>query len=305
MDNTGLTAFTLLAPSDWTDYALLDSGDGRKLERFGQYTFIRPEPQAFWSPALRHKQWETADAVFQTSDEGEKGNWQMKHPLESRWIMHYKTIRFWVRPTPFRHLGVFPEQATQWDWISSIIQKADRPVKILNLFGYTALATLMAADAGAAITHIDASKPAITWGRENQQLSGLEDRPIRWINDDALKFLQREIRRGATYDGFIMDPPKFGRGPKGEIWKLYELLPHLLNSCRSLLGEHPLFAVLTAYGINSSALSLRYAMEEMFAGYDGSTTAGEMVLVEQSARRLLSTAIFSRWVTNRFSAVDR
>jgi 23S rRNA (cytosine1962-C5)-methyltransferase len=148
VDNTVLPAFTFLSPSEWRDYALLDSGYGRKLERFGQYTFIRPEPQAFWSPALQQKNWEAADAMFQTSDGEDKGNWQCQHPLESRWIMRYRTLSFWARATPFRHLGVFPEQATQWDWISAIIQKAERPVKVLNLFGYTALATLAAAEAG-------------------------------------------------------------------------------------------------------------------------------------------------------------
>lgn len=295
MDKQERPTFAFLSPSEWRDYALLDSGDGRKLERFGQYTFIRPEPQAFWSPALPQQQWDAADATFQTSDGEDKGNWQCRHPLEPRWIMRYKRLSFWARTTPFRHLGVFPEQATQWDWISAVIQKADRPVKVINLFGYTALATLAAAQAGAAVTHVDASKPAITWARENQQLSGLEDRPIRWIQDDALKFLRREIRRGAKYDGFIMDPPKFGHGPKGEIWKLYDLLPDLLKACRALLNDHPLFAVLTAYGINSSALSLRYALDEMFAGYDGSVTAGEMGVIEQSAGRMLSSAIFSRW----------
>jgi 23S rRNA (cytosine1962-C5)-methyltransferase len=295
VDKHERSPLVFLSPSAWKDYALLDSGAGRKLERFGQYTFIRPEPQAFWSPALPQQQWDAADATFEMNDGEDKGNWQCRHPLDARWIMRYKTLSFWARTTPFRHLGVFPEQATQWDWISDIIKQAERPVKVLNLFGYTALATLAAAEAGAAVTHIDASRPALTWARENQQLSGLEDRPVRWIQDDALKFLRREVRRGARYDGFIIDPPKFGHGPKGEIWKLYEFLPDLLKACRALLSDHPLFAVLTAYGISSSALSLRYALAEMFAGYDGLLTAGEMGVVEQSGGRLLSSAIFARW----------
>ena len=291
-------AYTLLAPSGWTDYALLDSGGGAKLERFGRYTFVRPEPQAIWSRALREKDWEAADGVFTGGDESEdggSGRWQFRHPLEDRWVMRYKDIHFWVRATSFRHLGVFPEQASQWDWMRERIAQAGRPVRVLNLFGYTGIATLVAARAGAQVTHVDASKQIMAWARENQALSGLEDRPVRWLIDDALKFVQREARRQARYDGLVIDPPKFGRGPKGEVWKLYESLPALLSACRSLLSTHPLFAVLTAYAIRTSALSLHYALEEMFAGYQGALTTGEMVNVEQSAGRMLSTAIFSRW----------
>ena len=253
-----------------------------------------------WSPALPQKHWEAADAVFQGEEQEDGGRWQFRNTaLEPRWTMHYKNINFWVRATPFRHLGVFPEQVSQWHWIDETIREAHRPVRVLNLFGYTGLATLVAAHAGAAVTHVDASKQVISWARENQVLSNLEDRPIRWIIDDALKYVQREVRRQVQYDGIIIDPPKFGRGPKGEVWKLYESLPILLNACRSLLSQRPLFTVLTAYAIRTSALSLHYALEEMFAGYDGSITAGEMVIVEQSAGRMLSTAIFSRWVSKQ------
>ena len=292
--------FTLLSVPDWAEYALLDSGAGAKLERFGKYTFIRPEPQAIWSPALAQKHWEAADAAFQGDDQEDGGRWQFRNAIEPRWIMHYKNISFWARATPFRHLGVFPEQASQWQWIDETIREAQRPVRVLNLFGYTGLATLVAANAGATVTHVDASKQVISWARENQALSNLEDRPVRWIIDDALKYVQREVRRQVQYDGLIIDPPKFGRGPKGEVWKLYESLPNLLKACRSLLSQRPLFTVLTAYAIRTSALSLHYALEEMFAGYDGSITAGEMVIVEQSAGRMLSTAIFARWTSNQF-----
>lgn len=290
--------YSLLAPSGWSDYALLDSGGGAKLERFGRYSFVRPEPQAFWSRALPAKAWETADGIFAGGDDGDdggSGRWQFKRTLEERWMMRYKDIRFWARATSFRHLGVFPEQAVQWDWMSELIERAGRPIRVLNLFGYTALATLMAARAGAQVTHVDASKQILTWARENQELSGLQDRPVRWIIDDALKFVQREGRRQSRYDGLIIDPPKFGRGPKGEVWKLYESLPALLSACRAVLSERPLFTVLTAYAIRTSALSLHYALDEMFAGYHGTLTSGEMVNVEQSAGRMLSTAIFSRW----------
>ncbi len=292
-------AFELLAPAGWKEYALLDTGEGSRLERFGKYTFVRPEPQATWSRALSQREWEAADGVFQGEDNEDGGRWQFKRPIEDRWIMRYDNLRFWVRATSFRHLGAFPEQASQWEWMQSLIQNAGRPVRVLNLFGYTGLATLVAASAGAHVTHVDASKQSIAWARENQALSQLEDRPVRWIIDDALKFAQREERRQAHYDGLIIDPPKFGRGPKGEIWKLYESLPMLLDACRSLLSEHPLFTVLTAYAIRTSALSLYYTLEEMFKGFGGALSCGEMGNIEQSAGRFLSAAIFARWEARR------
>jgi 23S rRNA (cytosine1962-C5)-methyltransferase len=291
--------FALLFSPDWQDYALLDSGAGARLERLGPYTFVRPEPQALWQRALPPAAWEEAHAVFLGSasrgEEEEHGRWRFLRPLEPRWMVRYKQLRFWAAPTPFRHLGVFPEQASHWDWLSALIGQARRPVKVLNLFGYTGLASLAAAYAGAAVTHVDASPKVLAWARDNQALSGLAQRPIRWIVDDALKFAQREVRRGVRYDGLIIDPPKFGRGPRGEVWKLHESLPLLLQTCRSLLSEQPLFVVLTAYAIRTSALSLYYLLQEMLHGYGGTMTAGEMVLVEESAHRLLSTAIFARW----------
>ncbi len=289
---------SLLVTPGWEDYELLDSGAGAKLERFGPYTFVRPEPQALWQPALPEKDWANADAVFQGSDEQEGGRWQFRRPVEPRWIMRYKHVHFWAQATSFRHLGVFPEQASHWEWMSKQIKDAQRPVKILNLFGYTGLSTLVAASAGASVTHVDASKKTIAWARENQVLSGLEDRPIRWLVDDALKFVQREARRQATYDGFIIDPPKFGRGPKGEVWKLEESLPELLQACQAILSESPLFIVLTAYAIRASALSLYYGLDEIMSGYTGAIMTGEMGILERSAGRILSTAIFARWFSS-------
>nr|BBH95381.1 SAM-dependent methyltransferase [Thermogemmatispora argillosa] len=292
----------LLAPSDWQDYALLDSGAGARLERLGPYCFVRPEPQALWQPALPRKLWERADAVFVggsplLEDQEQHGRWQFRRPIESRWMVRYKHLSFWAAPTPFRHLGVFPEQASHWNWLAELVSRAARwrPVRVLNLFGYTGLASLAAASAGASVTHVDASRKILEWARANQALSGLSSRPIRWIVDDALKFAQREVRRGSRYDGLIIDPPKFGRGPRGEVWKLQESLPGLLQTCRSLLSEEPLFVVLTTYAIRASALSLYYALAEMMRGYGGTITTGEMVLIEESAQRLLSTAIFARW----------
>jgi 23S rRNA (cytosine1962-C5)-methyltransferase len=285
----------LLASPDWVDYELLDSGGRSKLEKFGSYRFVRPEPQAIWAPSLPQREWDRAAAIFQATDEQEGGRWIFNRPVDPRWIMQYKDLRFWAQATPFRHLGVFPEQANHWDWMQRLIRTRRGPTRVLNLFGYTGLATLAAAAAGATVTHVDASKKAIAWARENQQLSELDDRPVRWILDDALKFVRREVRRDQHYEGFIIDPPPFGRGPKGEIWRLEESLPLLLQECRALLSAEPLFTVLTAYAIKSSALSLYYALDEMFSGFDGALTAGEMVLRERSAGHLLSTAIFARW----------
>jgi 23S rRNA (cytosine1962-C5)-methyltransferase len=210
-------------------------------------------------------------------------------------MMQYKGLKFWVQTSASRHLGVFPEQACQWDWISSIVQELHRPARVLNLFGYTGLASLAAAQAGARVTHIDASKKAITWARENQELSSLDDKPIRWIVDDALKFVEREVRRGSQYEGLILDPPKFGRGPKGEVWEFYKLIPALLAECRKVLCPQPLFVMLTAYAIKASSLTLFYAVQEMMGEYKGKTTAGELVTQEKSGGRIISNAVFARW----------
>ncbi len=285
----------LLASPDWTDYELLDSGAGSKLERFGPYRFVRPEPQAILQPTLDEQEWRRADAVFRTDSNTEGGRWSFNRQIEPQWIMRYKNLSFWAQPTPFRHMGVFPEQANQWDWVRGHVEAARGQARVLNLFGYTGIASLAAASAGAAVTHVDASKKTIGWARENQVLSGLDDRPIRWILDDALKFVRREVRRGAQYDGFIIDPPPFGRGPKGEIWRIDDGLPELLRECRQLMSDAPLFMVLTAYAIRFSALSLRYLLSETIADFGGTLAGGEAVIPEQRTDRLLSTAIFARW----------
>jgi 23S rRNA (cytosine1962-C5)-methyltransferase len=285
----------LLTAPDWTDYELLDSGSGARLERFGPYIFVRPEHQAVWSPALDKERWQSAHAVFQTTGGESGGQWKFNRPLQGSWIMSYKGLRFRAQASSSRQLGVFPEQAAHWDWMDGLIRQANRPVQVLNLFGYTGLATLAAARAGASLTHVDAARKAISIGRENQALSGLEDRPIRWLVDDAFKFVKREVRRGSKYEGIILDPPKFGRGPQGQVWELFESLPALLDDCRALLSRDPLFVVITAYAIRASALSVYYALAEMLNGMGGTLTTGEMSLVERSAGRLLSTAIYARW----------
>jgi len=310
------SSFTFLEASHWTDYALLDSGDGLKLERFGKYVFVRPESQAIWKRSL-DAEWKQAHAVFQPTGEESGGHWDFKKTLaphasagevEEKWEMRYVldpsiiekgALKFWVMTTPGRHLGVFPEVAAHWDWFSKLIHHGihgeHRETNVLNLFGYTGLATLAAASAGAKVTHVDASKKSVSWARENQELSNLGEKPIRWIVDDALKFVQREARRGVKYDGIILDPPKFGRGPKGEVWEVYKSLPNLFEACRACLSEHPLFVVTTLYAVRASAIHVAQAMEDMMAGFGGKIEMGELVTREQSAGRLLSQAVYARW----------
>lgn len=292
----------LLQPArGWEDYELVDTGNSWKLERYGKYLLKRPEPEAVWRPALPEKAWNAAHAVFRPSNEENGGHWETLKPVDERWAMRYRGLRFWVQLSASRHVGAFPEQAGQWDWMTEQIQRRRGQVNVLNLFGYTGIATLTAAAAGARVTHIDASKKVIGWARENQQLSGLEEKPVRWIVDDALKFVEREARRGNLYDGLILDPPKFGRGPRGEVWEFYKLLPELLAACRSVFSKQPCFLVLTAYAVKASALTLHNAVSEMMGGVSGQTEAGEVVLQEQSAGRLLSMAIFARWRTGEGS----
>ena len=286
---------SLLHSDDWQDYELLDCGNGRKLERYGDYLLARPETEAVWSPALPEKEWKKAAANFMPSAEENGGHWVAQRPLPDYWALTYKGLHFTVQTTASRHLGVFPEQANHWDWIGAQIKAAHRPLKVLNLFGYTGMASLAAAQAGAAVTHVDASRKVVNWARDNQALSGLSDRPIRWIIDDAVKFVQRESRRGAGYDGIILDPPKFGRGPKGEVWEFYKFLPELLKGCQQILSPDPVFMVLTAYAVKASSITMHFAMQEILQKYDGSLESGEIVLDEKSAGRILSTAVFARW----------
>jgi 23S rRNA (cytosine1962-C5)-methyltransferase len=284
---------------DWEDYALLDSGDGYKLERFGSCTLIRPESLAMWRPSLSKEDWNAAHAAYELTGKGEQGRWIFRQPVGSFWTMRYKRFVFRVDISSSRHIGVFPEHAVQWDWIGEQIAKAGRPIRVLTLFCYTGLATLAAALAGASVTHLDASQRAVSIGRENQALSGLEDRPIRWIIDDALKFVRREARRGARYDAIVMDPPKFGRGPKGEVWEFFKSFPHLCKACRNVLTERPLFVLLTAYAKRASAPELYGMIEGMMAGFNGSMAAGELITVERSAGRVLPHSLSIRWVAGR------
>lgn len=280
------------------DYALLDSGDGEKLEQYGPYRIVRPEGQAIWRRALPPAEWSRADAVF-TGDTDEEGigRWRFpKTPLGETWPMKHDGIHYLGRFTSFRHVGVFPEQASHWDHLTSLIERAGQPVKVLNLFGYTGLASLVAARAGAEVTHVDASKKAIGWARENQEIAGLQQKPIRWICDDAMKFAEREVRRGSHYDIVLFDPPAYGRGPKGEVWQLFTDLPALTDLCCQILTPNPLAVVLTAYSIRASFFAIHALMRDTFAGMGGTVESGELIIREKAVGRALSTSLFSRWI---------
>lgn len=285
--------FELLQTPRWSDYELLDSGNGEKLERYGDYTFIRPETQALWRPALAASVWKEAHAAFAVS--GDSGNWEIRKKIPEQWLMDYQGIKFWAQPTPFRHMGVFPEQACHWDWAKALLESRPQPSQVLNLFGYTGVFSLVAASAGAHVTHLDASKKSITWAKENQAAAGLSDKPIRWMLDDAQKFVEREARRGKRYDGFIIDPPKYGKGPKGEVWKIEDSLHSLFMACRGILSDEPLFLVTTIYANKLSSVTLAQILSETMTGYAGTLSCGEMLIEESSAQRQISASMFARW----------
>ncbi len=307
-------------------YNLLDSGNSERLEKFGDFILRRPDPGVLWQPDLSAEEWEKADAVYKrggdagladSSDEI-KGKWQIKNSeMPEKWQMEYavqgysghganENLKFFAKLTPFKHTGVFPEQAANWDFISVKLSQAGKSgyiPQVLNLFGYTGIASVLAAKLGAQVTHVDASKPSLSWAKENMLLSGLPDDAIRWILDDALKFAKREVKRGKKYDAIIMDPPAFGRGSKGEVWKFSEDLPVLLDVVRQLLSNDFLFLIVNAYAVSVSALTLNNMLEDLsdFKNSDGSSAFGkrkidygELVLKQKSSERLLSTGIFAR-----------
>ncbi len=282
----------------WGDYALIDSGGGRKLERYGQTTVVRPEPQCWWSRRLDADAWAKADAVFDPTDEEDAGRWRLSRPLPETWPLRWRDVQFKARLTPFRHLAFFPEQGANWRFIDQRI-RARGSARILNLFGYTGVASLVASSAGASVTHVDASKKSVGWARENAALSGLDNRPIRWICEDARKYVQREVKRGSRYDGIILDPPKYGRGPTGEVWRLFEELPALLRDCAALLSDDADFLLLNAYAARISGLSLSHLMRESLAGRGGHIDWGELALVEapvdQHPNREIGLSFFARW----------
>ena len=296
----------LLHPINWKDYSLVDSGNGKKLERFGSFLFTRPEPQALWSTRLSISEWEKSSGTFLTSsnplNEDANGKWSFKKHLPLKWEMVYDNIKFYATPTPFRHLGFFPDQSPHWLWaakkIKAAINYSDKPFspKVLNLFGYSGLASLHAASHGASVTHIDASKKAINFAFENRDLSSFKHLPTKFITDDAIKFIKREIRRENKYDGIILDPPKYGRGPNGEIWDFFNDLPILLKLITQILTPEPIFIILNSYAIRSSHLALHFALNEIMRGFSGKVESGELSIVEdQKNPRQINTAIFARW----------
>ncbi|MHB8807379.1 MAG: class I SAM-dependent methyltransferase [Anaerolineaceae bacterium] len=279
----------------WDEYELLDSGDGMKLERYGKILLARPEPEAFWMKNLSEQDWKKANAIYLSPSQDENGSWKISKQFQNPWDIQVGNVRCKLELTSSRHIGLFPEQYPQWQWLHAYIAQSSHPLKVLNLFGYTGMATLFATQAGAQVTHVDASKKAISWAKENQALSGLNEKPIRWIVDDALKFVKREARRQNFYDAIVLDPPKFGRGPNGEVWEFYKYFPSLLQACEELLNSQASFMLLTAYAVKASALTLLRAMQERMQKRAGTITAGELVQQETCNSRLLSRAIYARW----------
>jgi 23S rRNA (cytosine1962-C5)-methyltransferase len=283
----------LMVGEGWDAYRLLDSGHGRKLESFGDYSFIRPEPQAMWSP--RSDDWQADGEFIPGADEDGGGRWHLNDSLpEAGWILGYDEVRFTAQPTPFRHLQFFPDMAPVWDWMRSQLD-GRTDAETMNLFGYTGVGSLALSRHGR-VTHVDASKKSVAQARENAALSGMEDRPIRWLVDDAMKFAAREVRRENRYDGIILDPPKFGRGPKNETWRLEDGLPELVSDCRKLLDENSRFLFLTVYAVRMSSLALGGLLEEVFADLPGKIEHGDLAVRETGENgRHLPTAIFARW----------
>lgn len=287
----------ILAGSSWDDYGLVDSGNGRKLERYGKYQFIRPEPQAMWQPRLGT--WDSHGEFIPASDEDGGGRWQYDKPVpQEGWPLNWREVAFTAQCTPFRHLGFFPDMAPVWDWMLTQLDGSS-DAETLNLFGYTGVGSLALSQSGR-VTHVDASKKSVAKARENAELAGMENRPIRWLVDDAAKFTAREVRRGRRYDGIILDPPKFGRGPKAETWRIEEGLPDLVSDCRELLDADSKFLFLTVYAVRMSSLALAGLLAEMFADLPGIIEHGDLAVREEAVGdanngRLLPTAIFARW----------
>ncbi len=285
-------SITLLAPSDWKDYELIDCGDGAKLERFGSYIISRPDPRAVWQRLAPPDVWNHVHAAFVRTTKDE-GHWQVQTPPPADWSVRYKDMVFTLKPTSFKHVGVFPEQAVNWKWMRDAI--AGSKSNVLNLFAYTGGASMAAALEGALVTHVDSSRGTVDWAKKNAAASGLSDKSIRWIIDDAYKFALREARRGNTYDGIILDPPRFGRGTKGEIWKIEEDLPKLLAVVRSLLSPRPRFILINAYTADLSGLVIANLLSDLTRELGGRITSGELALQATAGDRLLPNGIFARW----------
>jgi 23S rRNA (cytosine1962-C5)-methyltransferase len=293
------TGLMLLSSRGFDDYRLLDSGGGRKLERFGRILVDRPEPQAMWQRRLPAQAWADADAVFAGEEDEESGKWRQRGAVPESWTVRLQDVTLLCRLSAFRHMGLFPEQLPHWEWMLGAMScmRVERP-RVLNLFAYTGAASMLAARAGAEVTHVDASKKAIGWAKENQAASGLATAPIRWILEDARKFVRREGRRGRTYNVILVDPPKFGRGPEGEVWELFEHLPALMRDCAALLDKSNAVLVLTAYAIRASALAIDQVAREALAGHGGAFASGELAILEDGGERAVPTSLFTRWCSD-------
>lgn len=283
------------------DYELIDSGGRRRLERFGKYLLDRPDPEILWKKSLPGSEWQQADARFE-KNWIKNSSFGRKNHVPEKWTIDSNSLKFWLKLTPFKHTGIFPEQDWEWDFINKqITQYANNPINkgkilnVLNLFAYTGAATLFAAKAGAKVTHVDASRPAITWANENRELNGLADAPIRWIIDDALIFTGREVKRGVKYDAIIMDPPVYGHAPNGKPWDFSKDFPKLLENCRQILSDNPLFVLVNAYAVSTSPTTLQNTLSDYFHSFGGNIDGGELTLKEKSGGRLLSTGIWTRW----------
>ena len=280
----------------WQDYELLDASDGERLERWGKYILVRPDPQIIWKGAARHHAWKQADGVSRRSSSG-GGGW-VKHKMPETWDISYGDLKFRLKPMGFKHTGLFPEQATNWDWFSSLIKNANRPIKVLNLFAYTGGATVAAAKAGASVVHVDASKGMVAMAKENAALSGLENAPIRYIVDDCKKFIEREIRRGNKYDGIIMDPPSYGRGPNGEVWKLEDNIDELIGLASQVLSREPLFFLINSYTTGLSPLTMSYILDlKVKSVYGGKVESGEIGLRVSQTGSVLPCGASTRWTS--------
>lgn len=297
-DRRPAAALSLVESAGFEDYRLLDSGKGRKLERFGRIVVDRPEPQALWRPLAGDEVWAGAHATFSGDDDEESGRWRQQQTVPESWPVRIdEAVTVTCRLSAFRHLGLFPEQIPHWQWMAAALQQqaaAERP-RVLNLFAYTGAASLIAAHAGAEVVHVDASKKAIAWAKENQAASQLTDAPIRWMLDDARKFVQREVRRNRRYDVILIDPPKFGRGPNNETWDLFVDLPAMLRNCAELLAGPRSAIILTAYAIRASSLMLDQLCREVLADKGGRFDTGELAIREQGGARAVPTSLFTRW----------
>lgn len=279
---------------NWKDYEVIDTSNGEKLERWGKYILLRPDPQVLWNTPKKNPAWEKLNAHYHRSKKG-GGEWEF-FDLPEQWSIHYRDLTFHLKPFSFKHTGLFPEQAANWDWFSELIRNANRPIKVLNLFAYTGGATCAAAKAGASVTHVDASKGMVTWAKENAQASGLSDAPIRWIVDDCVKFVEREIRRGNHYDAIIMDPPSYGRGPKGEIWKIEEKIHPFIALCQQLLSDKPLFFLVNSYTTGLAPAVLSYLIStEVVTRHGGNVVSDEIGLPVSDNGLILPCGAAGRW----------